>query len=179
MEIKGKNILLMGLPGVGKTTVIEKVVERLKGKGIVSGFYTSEIREAGSRSGFKIRTIDGKEGVLSHINIRSRARVGRYCVDVRGFEELVLPLLNGNLKAKKLIVIDEIGKMECLSKLFCEAVTRALDSVIPVLATIALKGGGFIQEVKSRPDVTIIEVTRENRNSLPDILVSHLSSSTF
>lgn len=174
MQIKITNILLTGLPGVGKTTVIEKVVERLGGRETISGFLTSEIREEGSRCGFRIKTIDGREGILSHVNIKSRKRVGRYGVDIQGFEELVLPLLNGNLKGKKLIVIDEIGKMECLSYKFVKAVEQALDSVIPVLGTIALKGGGFIQEVKSRPDVSIIQVTEQNRNLLPEKLISLL-----
>lgn len=172
MEPKGKNILLTGLPGVGKTTVIEKVVAMLGGIDLVSGFYTSEIREGGSRLGFKIKTIDGKEGILSHIKIKAATRVGRYGVDVRRFEELVLPLLNGNLKSKKLVVIDEIGKMECFSDKFREAVTKALDSPIFVLGTIALKGSGFISEVKSRPDVTVIRVTEKNRNTLPEQLIS-------
>ena len=174
MQAKYKNILLTGLPGCGKTTIIEKVVESIGGKDAVSGFYTSEIREEGQRLGFKIITIDGREGILSHIRIKSAMRVGRYGVDLRKFEELVLPLLNGNLKSKKLVVIDEIGKMECFSQKFKEAVMRALDSPIPVLGTIALKGGGFIEDVKSRPDVTVIQVTEKNRNALPDELASFI-----
>lgn len=174
MPVKIKNILLTGLPGVGKTTIIEKVVEKLGGKETISGFMTSEIRQEGSRCGFKIKTIDGREGILSHINIKSRKRVGRYGVDIRGFEELVLPLLNGDLKAKKLIVIDEIGKMECLSYKFVKAARQALDSIIPVIGTISLKGGGFIEEVKSRSDVIIIRVTDKNRNLLPEKLLSLL-----
>lgn len=171
------NILLTGLPGIGKTTIIEKVIDRLGGKEAISGFLTSEIRQEGARCGFKIKTIDGREGILSHVNIKSKKRVGRYGVDVRGFEELVLPLLNGNMKAKKLIVIDEIGKMECLSIKFVKAVRQALDSVIPVIGTIALKGGGFIQEVKSRSDVVIIQVTEQNRSMLPEKLISLLLKS--
>jgi nucleoside-triphosphatase len=174
MSAKINNILLTSLPGVGKTTIIEKVVEKLGGKETISGFLTSEIRREGSRCGFKIKTIDGREGILSHVDIKSKERVGRYGVDIRGFEELVLPLLNGDLKAKKLIVIDEIGKMECLSYKFVNAARQALDSVIPVVGTIALKGGGFIQEVKSRPDVIIIHVTEQNRNFLPEKLLSLL-----
>ncbi len=174
MQLKIKNILLTGLPGVGKTTIIEKIVEQLGGKETISGFLTSEIREKGSRCGFKIKTIDGREGILSHVKIRSRKRVGRYGVDIRSFEELVLPQLDGNMKAKKLIVIDEIGKMECLSNKFVKTVREALDSVIPVIGTVAIKGGGFIQEVKARQDVTIIHVTEQNRNALPEKLISLL-----
>ncbi|MDR7439301.1 MAG: nucleoside-triphosphatase, partial [Armatimonadota bacterium] len=43
-------MLLTGRPGVGKTTVVRAVVERLSAR--VGGFYTEEIREAGRRQGF-------------------------------------------------------------------------------------------------------------------------------
>jgi hypothetical protein len=39
-----------------------------------------------------------------------------------------------------------------------------------VLATIAAKGGGFIAQVKSRPDVQLITVRLNNRDRLPDEL---------
>ena len=45
---------------------------------------------------------------------------------------------------------------------------------MPVLASIALKGGGFIAEVKARPDVRIIEVVQGNRDELPERLAERL-----
>jgi nucleoside-triphosphatase len=56
-----KNILLTGHPGVGKTTLIHKVLSLMSGEGreeSASGFYTEEIREGGSRKGFRIKTLD-------------------------------------------------------------------------------------------------------------------------
>jgi nucleoside-triphosphatase len=163
-----KNLLVTGLPGTGKTTLIRKVLERLPAEVTASGFFTAEIRESGERVGFTINTLDGRSGVLSHIRIGGGARVGRYGVDVKGFEGLVLPLLERGRAG--LYVIDEIGKMECLSQAFCASVKRLLDSMTPVLGTVALKGGGFIAEVKARSDVAFFEVTVKNRDPLvPEI----------
>ena len=78
-----------------------------------------------------------------------------------------------------IFVIDEIGKMECLSPVFVEAVTRVLDGPVPVLATIAAKGGGFIAQVKARSDVEIVTVTSANRDRLPDELVCRIQSLLF
>jgi nucleoside-triphosphatase len=64
-------------------------------------------------------------------------------------------------------LIDEIGKMECHCPQFVATMRRLLGEPVPVLATIALRGGGFIAEVKSRPDVQIVEVTQANRQALP------------
>ncbi len=67
----------------------------------------------------------------------------------------------------RLIVVDEIGKMESLSSRFADAVRAALDAPVPVLGTIARSGGALIAEVRRRPDVTLVEVTVENRDGLP------------
>ena len=164
-----KNILITGLPGVGKTTLVKKLVEELKQFHPV-GFYTEEIKEEGTRKGFALISLDGRRGLLSHTDIKSPHRVGTYRVDVKGFEVFLtfLPLLN---PSTRLVIIDEIGKMECFSEQFKECLTECLDSEKWVLATIALKGSGFIEEVKRRHDVTLFEMTQRNRNSLlPDIL---------
>ncbi len=44
------------------------------------------------------------------------------------------------------------------------------NSPVPVLATIAAKGGGLIAQVKARPDVEIATVTAANRDRLPNEL---------
>jgi nucleoside-triphosphatase len=72
-------------------------------------------------------------------------------------------------------VVDEVGKMECLSQVFVAAASRILDSPVPVLATIAAKGGGFITEVKARQDVESIAVTAVNRDRLPEGLARRIS----
>jgi nucleoside-triphosphatase len=61
--------------------------------------------------------------------------------------------------------------MECLSPVFAEIVSRILDGPVPVLATIAAKGSGFIAEVVGRQDVELVTVTAESRDRLPDELV--------
>lgn len=43
---------------------------------------------------------------------------------------------------------------------------RLLDGDVPVLATIALKGGGFIATVKQRSDVELVQVHEGNRDGL-------------
>jgi nucleoside-triphosphatase len=64
-------------------------------------------------------------------------------------------------------LIDEIGRMECPCSQFISSMTKLLDGPIPVVASIALRGSGFIAEVKKRPDVQIVEVTQANRDELP------------
>jgi nucleoside-triphosphatase len=159
-----KNLLITGLPGVGKTTFTKKLLEAARHLHPV-GFYTAEIREEGMRKGFELVSLDGKRGVLSHVGIKSRYRVGRYKVDVSGFEDFLdgIPFFD---TSSAVIMIDEIGKMECLSDKFERILREVLNSEKWVIATIALKGSGLIPEVKKRKDVKLFEITQNNRDVL-------------
>ncbi|MBU0618165.1 MAG: nucleoside-triphosphatase [Planctomycetes bacterium] len=148
--------------------MIRRLAELLSNRAI-AGFCTGEIREAGQRRGFGATTFSGGSCVLAHVSLKSRQRVGRYGVDVVAFEQLVLPEL---ARPCDLMLIDEIGKMECYSAPFVKAVRRLLDNPTPLIATVAVSGTGFIAEVKRRADAALWEVTRDNRDGLPQRLVN-------
>jgi len=152
----------MGLPGCGKTTAILKIITSLRRKKL-AGFYTQEIREADVRKGFRWRCFDGTEGILAHIDIKSPFKVGKYHVDVGGFEKSVVPVLDIDKTNADLFIIDEIGKMECLSEKFVAAVRRLFASDKSVLATVAQKGAGLISEIKSYPGTKLFNLTHQNR----------------
>ena len=165
------NLLVTGRPGSGKTTVIGQVVASLP-RGAATGFFTRELRERGTRRGFEVETLDGRAAVLADV-AGEGPRIGRYRVRLHELERIGVPALalRGGVR---LIVVDEIGRMECLSQPFCDAVRQALDSPIPVLGTIARQGDGFIAAVRRRSDVTIMEVTAENRDRLPATILATL-----
>jgi nucleoside-triphosphatase len=159
-----KNLLITGLPGIGKTTLIKKISEELKHLHPV-GFYTTEIREEGMRKGFELISLEGKKGILSHIDIKSPYRVGKYKVDIKSFEDFLdsIPFFH---PLTRLIIIDEIGKMECYSDKFKKLLKEILDSEKWVIATIALKGSELIAEIKEREDIKLFEMTKSNRDFL-------------
>jgi nucleoside-triphosphatase len=165
-------LLLTGPPGIGKTTVIWRVAKDLAGMPI-RGFTTRELRAGGQRVGFRLETFDERSMVLAHIDNRSARRVGKYGVDVEAFDRLVESLL-GREHAESVFLIDEIGKMECLSRHFVAAMTAVLDSGVCVIATVGLRGEGFIQRVKTRRDADLWHVTRTNRDDLPAQAVAWL-----
>jgi nucleoside-triphosphatase len=167
-------ILLTGLPGCGKTTAIMKIINRLDREKVV-GFYTQEIRQKGVRKGFSWNRLDGAAGTLAHVDIKGRFKVGKYGVDVGGFEKAVVPILDVERTDTELFVIDEIGKMECFSETFVVAVRRLFNSDKSVLATVAQKGTGLIREVKSYPSVKLFNLTRENREEIISDISQHLS----
>lgn len=167
------HILITGLPGVGKTTLIRGLAKRLA-EYCPAGFYTEEIRNVqGNREGFRIVTLSGRHMVLSHIDFTERSRVGCYGVDVAEFNRLLRQLDLSHARSR-LFIIDEIGKMECLSREFVNEVSTLLDGPNAIVATIAMKGEGFIRQVKHRPDCRLVTVTRENRDRLLGELANEL-----
>jgi nucleoside-triphosphatase len=163
VQNSGKNILFTGLPGCGKSTIIEKIVRRLKQP--CTGFFTKEIRDRRRRVGFSISTLDGKHGILAHVDLRTDIRLGRYGVNLRDIEKIAVPAMAPE-NDKVVVVIDEIGKMECFSARFKQALMAALDSPNALVGSISLKGDAFIDAVKKRPDTLLVPVSRENRDYL-------------
>lgn len=172
MNQEAQALLLTGVPGSGKTTIVRKVAATLSGRRI-RGFVTDEIRRAGRRVGFELSTFTGDKKLLAHVDIDSRHRVGRYGVDVAAFDEVAEEALALD-DATDVYLVDEIGKMECFSAKFRAAMTGLLDSGRPLVATVALRGGGFIAEVKDRADVEIWEATKANRDEMPEQIVRWL-----
>jgi nucleoside-triphosphatase len=162
-------LFLTGNPGVAKTTLVRAIVERLE-EVTCAGFYTEEKRQRGQRIGFRVITLDGQEGSLASLG-REKPTVGKYSIRVDEFEKLVLPELDTAVTAADLYVIDEIGKMELLSRHFRNRIIELLAQPTNLLATIAKRGRGFIEQIKGRTDVEIIEVTRNNRDELTNELV--------
>ena len=170
------NILLTGKPRAGKTTLVERAVERLRREapGLrLAGFTTTELRDAsGERSGFAIVTLASERATLARVGLESKVRVGRYGVDLEAFERLALPELAR--RDADVMVVDEIGKMECASGRFRRAVEDALDAPVAVLATLGISGVLFFQALRERPDVEVITVTPRNRDALVEELSARL-----
>jgi nucleoside-triphosphatase len=144
----------------------------------MAGFYTEEICEAGRRAGFRWHRLDDQTGILAHVKIKSPHHVSKYGVAVGSFEGEAVSVLDPETPDVDLFVIDEIGKMECFSDKFVATVRRLLQSDKSVLATVAQKGPGLIQQVKSYPGVELLHLTRENRDEMTQQVADRLLSST-
>lgn len=155
------NILVTGPPRSGKSTLIEKVVNKIKRP--ATGFFTRELSDKGKRVGFLIETLDGKTGILAHQNIKSRYKVGRYGVNLGDLDQVAVPSMLP-FTGDQLVVIDEIGKMECFSRLFKETLLRVLSLDNQVIGSIALKGDRFIQTIKNRDDVALVSISETTRD---------------
>ena len=174
----GTKVLITGEPGSGKTTAIKKIVEKLGDRAI--GFWTEEVRDPKTkkRTGFRIVTTDGKKKIFASKIFTSKKLVGSYGVNVNYFEEIAIPTL---LKAiqearkdrKKVIVIDEIGKMELFSKKFRDLIREIFyDDRLNVVATIPVRDvHKVVSEIRRLPGVVHIHLDKSNRDFIPEEVV--------
>ena len=162
---------ITGLPSVGKTRTLLKIVEKLEAKDtIVGGMVTESIDEDGKRLGFRlVNWLTKEEGILAHVDFESaKVKVGKFGVDLNALESLGVPAIEQAIREAEVIVIDEVGKMEMESDRFCAAVKAALDCDKPLIMTLHKKSRNpLLQDIRRRDDIRILEVTKVNRNLLP------------
>ena len=172
----GKTLLLTGYPGIGKTTIIREAIRALGDQ--AGGFYTEEITGPGGRKGFRLITLDGEETILAHKDLpdRKAPRIGRYKVDIPALDRVGVAAIRRAMAAHKIVVVDEIGKMELLSRAFRDAVMLAVMSPTPILGTIMAKPHPEGDAFKALAQVTVWEVNRRTRTELPDKVLTWLQT---
>ncbi|KAH8258776.1 hypothetical protein KR038_008605, partial [Drosophila bunnanda] len=174
--------------GVGKTTLVRKIHTKLSEKDhFVQGFYTEEVRESGNgqRIGFDVVALTGKRGVLARSTSpeetdKRRPKVGKYSVFVQDFEHIALPQLDIKDEATKpgLLVIDEVGKMEMLSKQFQSTIDDLLQKQqIPLMVTIPEKSSLKLERLRKSPKSMLFQVTKANRDSLAEKITDLITKS--
>lgn len=171
-----KIYLVTGPPGVGKSTVVSKVVRRLKSAGvIVGGCTTSEVRSGGARTGFGVTDLtSGRTGVLASVDSKFGPRVGRYRVNLSDLASVGAAGLEAAAADSELIVIDEVGPMELVSPDFRRAVRGCVASGKPILAVVHERlEDDLLAELRAAAE-QVFPLTVENRDDAIDSLASVL-----
>lgn len=156
--------MLTGRPGVGKTTIIREIAEQL-GEA-AGGFYTAEIGASGRRRGFRIVTLDGREGILAHMDVKGPPRVSKYGVNLKDLEEIGAAAVLRAVDKDSCVVVDEIGKMELFSQPFRDAAMAAVEGDSLVVGTVMKSPSRWTDALKALPQVKVLEVTEANRQRM-------------
>jgi nucleoside-triphosphatase len=171
MGIKGR-IAITGRPGVGKTTLVEALLERLPSS--AGGMLSREIRVCGHRVGYSLIDVATKrEHVLAHLHQRVGPRVGRYTVNLEALEGVGIPGILRAVRENDLVVIDEIAPMELSSALFVPAVEAALASSKQLIITTHANADHAIAH-RVRQELVLIRMKLSNRDALLDVCLEQL-----
>ncbi|MFF2255524.1 nucleoside-triphosphatase [Streptomyces sp. NPDC058142] len=169
-------ILLEGRPGAGKTTALRRLAALLPTHA-ATGFTTEEIRQSGARVGFALETLAGGREVLAHVDLLGPPRVGKYGVDPGVMDRLALPSLRSAATEEatgRLVLIDELGRMELACTAFRHAVEALFAAEVDVVATVHTQRDPFTDALKRRADIEIVQLTPANRDVLPGKLAARL-----
>jgi nucleoside-triphosphatase THEP1 len=155
-----KNILLIGDPHVGKSTLLNKLI---KGYPYKTGMVTKELRDQGRRIGFVMETSQGIRANLAGVKLRTHYKLGSYYVRPDNLLSLLAPLKN--FGQDDLLYLDEIGQMQLFCPEFPAFVEKYLDAPNICLATLKDFPNDFMKKIRSREDVIIVKITADNREA--------------
>ena len=159
-----RNLLLTGVSGVGKSTLLYKVGQHLSDK-TIRGTYSQVIYEDGQRLGWHLANYSGDQGLLAHVGIQSDYNMGKYGVDMDLFHRITMPQMQLDHQVY-VYLIDEIGIIAPWSTSFIEAMNTLLDSDQRVIAIVSYRSRDYPDQVKHRSDITLWEVTLDNREHM-------------
>lgn len=167
-----KNILITGEPKSGKSTLLRTIIAGVPQK---VGFVTKEILNGGERTGFEAETHLGSKFKIADVNFETPYKVSKYFVDV-GNLEAALPEVEV-FGRSDILYLDEIGQMQLFSDKFKELALKYLNSPNTCIATLsAVHADDFIESIRGREDVILIELTPENRVEKEELLGSMIGS---
>lgn len=169
-----KNIVITAVPHTGKSTLLQKVIAEIPQK---RGFYAREQKDArGVRTGFECVTNNEKHDPfpLAYVSDeKSPYRVGKYVVNLDHLDTYCKWSMNFSVGESDMLYIDEIGQMQLYSEPFKKYVLKCFDSEATTISTIsAIYYDPFIEEIKKRTDVILLELTEKNRNSMAEYILT-------
>jgi nucleoside-triphosphatase len=165
--------LITGPPAIGKSTVLSKVILTLRSRGLViGGCITKEMREKGTRVGFRIEDLlSGREGQLASIKTSLGPKVGRYRVNLRDTAAVGARALLDAAERAEIVAIDEVGPMELVSPDFRRAAELCLDKRKPIIAVVHERMKDPLAErLELLPEKKLYTITLENRGSMADTI---------
>jgi nucleoside-triphosphatase len=161
---------LTGSPGLGKSTLVQKIVGLCKCK--TGGVLARDKRFKDRRIGFELLDLSsGAVGMLAD-ETGDGPQLGKYRVRLDDLDNIGARAVE-NAASCDLIIVDEIGPMELSSRRFIAAVENAIASEKPMLVVLHEWSSHPLAK-KIRKSFKVITVTRENRDSLAEKVAKSL-----
>lgn len=184
--MSSKIFLLTGKPGVGKTTLLRKIVNSIPK---IAGFITEEVLdENGDRIGFQMVSLNEpfEKRQLARpyqMNLDFSTKFGRWSIlfdEVEYFTEKYMKVPDRGT----IFILDEIGPMQCSSRKFMKNVKELIENSekggYTIIGTIKQDPSRipsideFICQVKNFAGDSVIEVTEFNREEIYEKIMKNI-----
>lgn len=166
--------LIIGSPGVGKSTLIRRVLAELGRP--VFGFETKkEDSPEEGLPGCPVYLYEaGKAHRQGEEHLIGRSGGRQFSVHPEVFDRFA-PKLRAPVPPGHIVLLDELGTMESASKAFCSAVLALLDGDAPVIAAVKDKSTPFLDAVRAHPGGKCFRITEDNRDALFEDVLTFVS----
>ena len=163
------NVFLTGAINIGKSTIVSRVMAEFLRTGIsTAGFYTLPYAIGGAVKGYYIHPLFPMELLpLPEKRIIGTIKGDQWAGVTQTFESIGTEILEQSLAGTAdLVIMDELGFFEEKAFGFQDRVVELLDSPKTVLGVIKPSNLPFLNDIRKRDDVWLLEVTRANRSHL-------------
>lgn len=168
--MKIKNIFVTGVIHIGKSTILNKAIDRLPHLKI-GGFRTLPIYEANKKKGFIFKSLEDEQQIFAHVDLNAENQFDIYQFNFKIFEEIGVSSLKRALAVSDLILMDEIGMMERQATAFRREIIKCLNSSKIVLGAFQKRATWFLEILKDRVDTSILAVSEINRDLMPQHII--------
>lgn len=156
------NILLTGQIKAGKSTILNKSIQKLNLS--PTGFKTLPYLINNEVTGFYITDSLSSATQNAYSLIGKKKHDGKWSSIPDTFNIIGTQILNKSLNSnKKVILMDELGFFETKALTFQEYVFNCLNSNKIVIGAIKPIHTTFLNQIRNRKDIIIIEVNIDNR----------------
>lgn len=156
------NIFLTGECGIGKSTLIQGLIDHLSLD--YSGYQSLPIYSNNDIIGFQLRPLLSNETAfqIGKKITPTTCQPMTAAFDTRGVDILKKSLLSSS----SCVILDELGFLESEAYKFQEMVIEIIDSNKIVIGVIRDRQTTFLDALRNKEDIELIQVTKENRESL-------------
>ncbi len=165
-----KNIFLTGEVGIGKSTILAKIIDKLEKT--IGGYKTFPVHNEGKIIDYDLVSLyDGSYGnfIGTIFKMKKDYKKASYVFDNVGVD-----ILDKSFKYRDIIVLDEIGIIESRAFKFQNKINTILDSPKLTLGILKKVDSLFLDSIRGRDDVTIFDVNLENRDYLEEEILKLL-----
>lgn len=160
-----RHLFLTGEKQVGKSTLLRRLIA--ENSLCCCGFETQALYLGGERKGFTLHGLVDMPPYENDCIVSARIGEKRSVPVLPVFNENGAAILKGSIAAQQpFILMDELGKLELDADDFIAQVFACLDSGKHVIGVLQKCSAPHVQAIMARSDVTVITVTRENRDTL-------------
>jgi len=177
-QFSNKVFIVTGSIGEGKTTQVEKIVTALKSKNIsIGGIYSPRIMENDTTTGYDVVDIATNErtAFLRADEDDELPKIGRYSILSDGIK-IGHKALKSSLKHHRVVVIDEVGRLELEDAGWAENLHYLLNHA--KCSVILSVRDRFIKEVIEKwylEDYTVLPVSDSDYLTNSELIANHLN----